>query len=111
MPFHLEDLRQDLILALGRHLDPGCLHAELLDEGLRGGLDWLNGELPAVEVDVTAVASRDQDLNAVPDLYQLVAVAYPWDPDRPFGEQLAAYRTVDPLVVRLEGGAVWLDRL
>lgn len=92
----LADYRSDLSNLLATAVDASTWPTTLLDEALRRALNELNLLLVYETNFTVAIAGYEQDLSSLPNLYSVLALAYPWQEGRDFAHYLATWRIVGP---------------
>lgn len=92
----LADYRSDLSNVLATAVDASTWPTTLLDEALRRALNELNLLLVYEASFTVAATGYEQDFSSLPDIYTVLALAYPWQEGRDFAHHLATWRIVGP---------------
>jgi hypothetical protein len=103
MPTILADYRTDLDNFLATAVDSSTWTTALKDEALRQALADLDGHLVYETTFTVVSAGYEQDLSAIPALYQVLALAYPWPEGARFEEHsCVSWRLTGPNRVYFE---------
>lgn len=71
--------RSNVLGLLASALDSGTWTFSIIDAGLIRALQYACLALPPVEVSLTCVGSREQDVSGVSDLFDIAQVGWPYD--------------------------------
>ena len=99
----IAECRAQVRALLGATLDATSWPDSVVDAGVRQALPVLAEHLPAVETTLVCAPGREQDVTAVPDLYAIAAVGWPWSEAEGVFRPVR-WRTVGDRLVHIEAG-------